>query len=206
MLQNQCPDGTQCPNQRCCPRRRGGYGCCRWGRIANCCPDRITCCPRGWLCLVTERECVQQTYSSVLRVQAAVLVNSTGKRCRDGTAGMDLKSGRSIPSQQVETALKTSGFIGTSGDVSSPVEKYQCPDGTSTCELSSGIDGCCPIQNARWIKIVDTFPRPHSSEGMSSFWQESSCALVFGKLYFHYHSLNQLFSYLCFEKQPKYPN
>ncbi|XP_020600550.1 granulins-like [Orbicella faveolata] len=161
---NQCPDGTQCPNQRCCPRRRGGYGCCRWGRIANCCPDRITCCPRGWLCLVTERECVQQTYSSVLRVQAAVLVNSTGKRCRDGTAGMDLKSGRSIPSQQVETALKTSGFIGTSGDVSSPVEKYQCPDGTSTCELSSGIDGCCPIQNARWIKIVDTFPRPHSSE------------------------------------------
>ena len=111
MLQNQCPDGTQCPNQRCCPRRRGGYGCCRWGRIANCCPDRITCCPRGWLCLVTERECVQQTYSSVLRVQAAVLVNSTDKRCRDGTAGMDLKSGRSIPSQQVETALKTSVFI-----------------------------------------------------------------------------------------------
>ena len=112
---------------------------------------------------------MRQTYSSILRVQAAELVNSTDKRCPDGTAGMDFKAGRSTPSQQVETALKRSGFIDSPGQVSSPGEKYQCPEGTSTCELSSGRDGCCPIQNAReWIKTMDSIPHPHSSEGMSS--------------------------------------
>ena len=191
MLQNQCPDGTQCPNQRCCRKRGGGYACCPWGRTANCCTDRITCCPPGWLCITSRRQCVRQTSSSVLRVQAAVLVNSTDKRCRDGTAGMDLKAGRSVPSQQVEPVLKTSGFIDTSSDASSPDEKHQCPDGTSTCELSSGRDGCCPIQNSGWIKIMDTFPHSHSSTGMSSFWQDNSCSIVFGKLY-------RLFSYLFF--------
>ena len=100
---------------------------------------------------------MQQTYSSVLRVGAAVLVNSTGKRCRDG------KAGKRIPSQQIETAMKRSVLIDD--------EKYQCPEGTSTCKHSSGIDGCCPIQNAKWINIniMDTIPHPHSPEGMSSF-------------------------------------
>ena len=88
-----------------------------------------------------------QTRSSVLRVPAAELVNSTDKCCRDGTAGMDLKAGIRIPSQQVETALKTSGFIDTSGDVSSRDEKFQCPDGTGMCKLFSGRDGCSPIPN-----------------------------------------------------------
>ena len=77
------------------------------------------------------------------------LVNSTDKRCRDGTAGMDPKVSRVIPSQQAEQASKRSGLINTSGDVFSPDEKYQCPDGTTICELSSGIYGCCPIENAR---------------------------------------------------------
>ena len=183
MLQNQCPDGTHCPEKKCCPRPGGGYGCCPYGMRATCCYDGITCCPLSWICVVSERACVRLRYSSVLRVQAAVLVNSTGKRCHDGTTDMELKAGKSIPTQQIETAMKRSGFI----DVSSPDEKYQCPEGTSTCELSSGINGCCPIQNAKWIKIkiMNTISHPHSPEGKSSqVLQEISCSLGFGKLYF----------------------
>ena len=164
----RCPDGIFCPNrQTCCPtspsRRR--YNCCRFYH-ANCCSDYITCCPRYWQCLTTMRKCLKPTYSSVLQMPAILLVNSTDKRCHDGTADIDPKVSRITPSQQEETVLKRSGFIGTSGDVFSPDEKYQCPDGTSTCELSSGIHGCCPIQNARWVKIMDTIPPPHSSDGM----------------------------------------
>ena len=93
--------------------------------------------------------CRRAINSSVLRVQAILLVNSTEKRCRDGTAGMDPKVNRIIPSQQAETAFKRSGLIDTSSDVFSSDEKYQCPDGTTICELSSGIYGCCPIENTR---------------------------------------------------------
>ena len=93
--------------------------------------------------------CKRVIDSSVLRVQAIPLVNSTEKRCHDGTAGMDPKVNKIIPSEQAETAFKRSGFIGTSGDVSSPDENYQCPDGTTICELSRGIYGCCPIKNTR---------------------------------------------------------
>jgi len=67
----------------------------------------------------------------------------------------------------VERESKRNGFIGISSKVFSPDEKHQCPDGTRTCELPSGIDGCCPIQNPRWIKIMDSIPpNPYSSEGM----------------------------------------
>jgi len=147
----RCPDGIFCPNrQTCCPtspsRRR--YMCCRFYH-ANCCSDYITCCPRYWQCLTTMRKCLKPTYSSVLQMPAILLVNSTDKRCHDGTADMDSKVSRITPSQQEETVLKRTGVIGTSDDVFSPGEKYHCPDGTSTCELSSGIHGCCPIQNAR---------------------------------------------------------
>ena len=85
------------------------------------------------------------SYSSVLRIPAHLLANDTDKGCRDGIAGMDLKVGRIRPSQQPETALKRMRFISTSGEVFSTDEKYQCPEGTSICELSSGIYGCCQL-------------------------------------------------------------
>jgi len=148
-----CPDGVVCRGgqQTCCPSSpsRTRFRCCRFAYV-NCCPDYLTCCPRGWTCYTSLRRCVRPgTHSSVLQMPASLLVNSTNKHCHDGTADIDPKVSRITPSQQEETALKTSGFIGTSGDVFSPDEKYQCPDGTSTCELSSGIHGCCLIQNAR---------------------------------------------------------
>ena len=61
-------------------------------------------------------------------------------------------------SQQVEKELKRNGFIGISGNVFFPDETQQCPHGTKTCKLPSGINGCCPIQNPRWIKTMDTIP------------------------------------------------
>ena len=165
----RCPDGIFCGNrQTCCPNspsRRIYLYCPNFHAI--CCPDYITCCPRGWICSTTLRKCLKHTYSSAFQMQTILLINSTDKPCRDGTAGMGPKViSRITPLRQEETALKRSSFIGTSGDVFSPDEKYQCPDGTSTCELSSGIYGCCPIQNARWVKIMDTIPPPHSSDGM----------------------------------------
>ena len=163
MLQVECPDGSHCPDRnRCCITRNPmRYGCCRYGIQAVCCQDRMGCCPAGYICLTRTRRCIQAlTDSSVLRVQAILLVNSTDKRGSDGTAGMDPKISKIIPSQQVETASKRNGFIGTSGNVFSPDEKYQCPDGTSICELSSGIYGCC-----------------HLVRGYVNFWLENSCFL-----------------------------
>ena len=153
MLQVLCADGTHCPDgYRCCPGREViSFVCCPYGRFATCCPDGLTCCPPGYRC--TADRCVHFTDSSVLRVKAILLVNST--------AGMDLKVTKLIPSQQVETASKRNGFIGTSGNVFSPDEKYHCPDGTSICELSSGIYGCC-----------------HLVRGYVKFWQENWCFLV----------------------------
>ena len=117
------------------------------------------------------------TDSPALPEQAILLVNSTDKRGSDGTAGMDPKDSKIIPSQQVETASKRNGFIGTSGNVFSPDEKYQCPDGTSICELSSGIYGCC-----------------HLVRGYVNFWQENSCCLALENLLIY---LLFLFIYSC---------
>ena len=157
-----CPDGKHCPdNHRCCKVVAPiHYGCCAYvGLGANCCPDFRTCCPPGFLC-GAHKTCLAMKDSSALRVQAILLVNSTDQRCRDGAAGMDAKVSKIIPSQQKETASKRNGFIGTSGDFLSPNEKYQCSDGTSICELSSGIYGCC-----------------HLVRGYVKFWQESLCFL-----------------------------
>ena len=174
----RCPDGTHCPDlTTCCargPGRRPDFDCCPLGSAAVCCPNFKSCCPARHVCTtVPPFVCIPLRYSSILRVQAIPLVNSTVKRCRDGTAGMAQKVSKSIPSQQAETASKISGFIGTSGNVFSPDGNYQCLHGTSICELSSGIYGCC-----------------HLVRGYVNFLQENSCFLGFGKLYFYYQQLN----------------
>ena len=160
----RCPDGGYCPaNNRCCPfTPRGRYGCCDFGIRSTCCPDRRTCCPPSHVCRVSVRHCIPLRSSSVSRVQAIPLVNSTEKRCRDGTAGMDSKISRIIPSQQAEQASKRSGLIGTTGNAFFPDEKYQCLHGTSICELSSGIYGCC-----------------HLVRGYVNFKQENLCFFGF---------------------------
>ena len=161
-----CPDGKLCPSYGlCCPAAvAGSYFCCVFGAGATCCSDGTFCCPPRHACLNAHRVCAPLTDSPALPVQAILLVNSIDKRGRDGTAGMDPKDSKIIPSQQVETASKRNGFIGTSGNVFSPDEKYQCPDGTSICELSSGRYGCC-----------------HLVRGYVNFRQENSCFFGFGK-------------------------
>ena len=191
MFQVICPDGKFCPDHgMCCPSEyAGSYFCCVFGHGGTCCSEGEYCCPPRHACLTAHRVCAPLTDSPALPVQAILLVNSIDKRGRDGTAGMDSKDSKMIPLQQLETAWKRNGFIGTSGNVFSPDEKYLCPDGTSICEPSSGIYGCC-----------------HLVRGYAKFWQENSCFSGFGKLYFHYQSLNQLFSYIFSEKQLEYPN
>lgn len=148
-LQVRCPDGSFCPaGSRCCSRRGIGppfYRCCPYGPRSVCCLDGIGCCPPGTICFVAHHQCLA----------ASALGNNKHTYGRDGTAGIDTKVSRIIPSQQVETSFKRIGFVYTSGDVLSPDEKYQCPDGTSPCELFYRIYGCCPIQNKREIKIME---------------------------------------------------
>ena len=107
--------------------------------------QRVHVCPDGTLCPNNKRCC-------------PVPFSLTRWLCCD----------RIRPSQQVETQFKRNGFIVTSGNGFSPDEKHQCPDGTRTCELPSGTEGCCPIQNPKWItEIMDTIlPNPYSAEGM----------------------------------------
>ena len=166
----RCPDGTHCPDHHtCCPKspgQRPGFDCCPYGYAAVCCPNFKSCCPARHVCTTSPPFlCIPLRYSSVLRVQAMPLVNSTNKHCRDGTASMAQKVSKSITSKQAETLLQRSGFIGTSGNVFSPDENCQCLHGTSVCELSSGIYGCC-----------------HLVRGYVNFWQENSFFLGFGKL------------------------
>ena len=147
MLQVVCPDGRLCQAYgKCCPSTHAGsYFCCVFGAGATCCSDGTYCCPARYACLISRGVCVPLTDSPALPVQAIIIVNSIDKRGRDDTAGMDSKDSKIIPSQQVETASKRTGFIGTSGNVFYPDEKYLCSDGTSICELSSGIYGCCHL-------------------------------------------------------------
>jgi len=187
----RCPDGTICPaGDGCCPYtlEHGRYGCCRYGPGATCCPDYLTCCPRGFVCDIVRHRCYRSSR----------LVNNTDELGRDGTAGIHPKASSIIPSQQLETSLKRIGFLHASGDVLSPDEKYQCPDGTNPCELFYGIYGCCLIQNKRRIKIMET-------RGYVKFWREHSCFLALENCIFLTGDWINYF-YLFSQKQLKYPN
>ena len=140
MLQRvRCPGGYTCPaRNKCCRGRsiRPYYRCCALGPHSVCCPGGDFCCPRRTICSLATQQCLHRN----------ALVNNKDTYGRDGTAGIDTNVSRIVPSQQVETSLKGIRFLYTSGDVLSPDEKYQCPDGTSPCELFYGRLGCCPHQ------------------------------------------------------------
>ena len=55
-----CPDDTACPSRNtCCRNSRGGYGCCSHIQ-AQCCQDRIHCCPQNTTCDVSSDKCLQK--------------------------------------------------------------------------------------------------------------------------------------------------
>ena len=164
----RCPDGQLCPaGSKCCRLIRHTapfYSCCPYGSLAVCCFDGRKCCPYGFQCSASGQECLL----------ASALVNNKHTYGRDGTAG--IKFSRIIPSQQVETLSKSIGFVYTSGDVLSPDEKYQCPDGTSPCELFYRIYGCCHIQNKQGIKM--------ENKRYVKFWWEHPCFLALENYFF----------------------
>ena len=135
----RCGDGSLCPaGNKCCRKslRPLSFRCCPHGPLSVCCRGGDYCCRPGRICFLARHQC--------LPINA--LVNNKDTYGRDGTAGIDTNVSRIIPSQQVETSLKEIRFLYTSGDVLSPDEKYQCPGGTSPCELFYGRLGCCPHQ------------------------------------------------------------
>jgi len=54
-----CPDDTACQNGQTCCRNRGGYGCCSHPR-AQCCADKVHCCPGNTVCDVSSDRCLPQ--------------------------------------------------------------------------------------------------------------------------------------------------
>merc|ERR1711935_1057743 len=48
VIATTCPDGGHCPFT-CCQDTGGGYACCDFVS-ANCCSDRIHCCPSEYSC------------------------------------------------------------------------------------------------------------------------------------------------------------
>mmetsp|Transcript_8797 Transcript_8797/g.9775 ORF Transcript_8797/g.9775 Transcript_8797/m.9775 type:complete len:98 (+) Transcript_8797:1-294(+) len=51
-----CPDGTSC-SYTCCLIGNGQYGCCPYVQ-AICCSDGQHCCPAGYTCDLTTKDCV----------------------------------------------------------------------------------------------------------------------------------------------------
>ncbi|KAL1429298.1 hypothetical protein MTO96_016508 [Rhipicephalus appendiculatus] len=52
-----CGDGSTCfDNQTCCQLYDESYDCCPYPR-ATCCEDQDSCCPEGYICMITLRKC-----------------------------------------------------------------------------------------------------------------------------------------------------
>ncbi|XP_076437129.1 progranulin-like [Babylonia areolata] len=95
-----CPDQTQCQDgQTCCPMTGGRYGCCPYPG-ANCCSDKIHCCPSGYSCNLVSQSCDksgvsmpwQEKKPAVASVEAVICPG--GKlECPSGSTCCLLKSG-----------------------------------------------------------------------------------------------------------------
>lgn len=116
-----CPDKEHvCPdNSTCCQLYvPGEYGCCPMPQ-AVCCSDGVHCCPQGSSCDLIHSRCVENEHENEI-----------------------LKSDGAIPfSAFVQEAEHVS-------DIVCPGGKYQCPDGSTCCQLSGGEWGCCPLAHA----------------------------------------------------------
>ncbi|XP_003382695.1 PREDICTED: prestalk protein-like [Amphimedon queenslandica] len=54
-----CPDGGSCPDDNtCCLTGDNKYGCCPQPN-ANCCADKVHCCPSGYSCNVADGTCTR---------------------------------------------------------------------------------------------------------------------------------------------------
>ncbi|XP_065287818.1 progranulin-like isoform X2 [Dermacentor albipictus] len=115
----RCPDGNYCNDgQTCCLLTSGQYGCCPYAH-AQCCSDHTSCCPEGYICKVSTRQCLHKasnhTMPMVQKVQPVLLSAAT-------------------PEVTVPNQLCPDG--------------NECEDDQTCCLLQSGSYGCCPYNQA----------------------------------------------------------
>jgi len=72
--QDTCPANT-CPiSDTCCSLGEGRWGCCPFPD-ANCCSDKVHCCPYGYRCDIRRNQCLKES-SNILNAMAVKLVRS----------------------------------------------------------------------------------------------------------------------------------
>ena len=122
-----CGDGS-CPNgNTCCLTESGSNGCCPLLN-ANCCPNRLTCCPAGYNCCPNGLTCCPAGYSCV------------GNLC--------VGSDHTHPVLKLATLKMEPKKISKGHLQDVPCGDGSCPNGNTCCLTESGSDGCCPLLNA----------------------------------------------------------
>ncbi|KAL3216424.1 hypothetical protein MRX96_051188 [Rhipicephalus microplus] len=122
----KCPDGSYCQStQTCCLLVSGHYGCCPYVQ-AQCCSDHTSCCPEGYRCKVSTKQCVHTTSNHSV------------------AAG-----------QKVDPVIPKSALVSPRpNDVTCP-DGHKCQSGQTCCPLSSTRYGCCPLPDAKVAAFVD---------------------------------------------------
>ncbi|CAH1788058.1 unnamed protein product, partial [Owenia fusiformis] len=120
----QCPDGSTC-----CVMQSGHWGCCPMPE-AQCCSDKLHCCPKGATC------------------------GSGGTCTRDGETfkasrkSLAQQTQRKISRAQIDSEMVHNEVQVMAENIVCPGGTSMCPDGSTCCKLSSGQYGCCPMPKA----------------------------------------------------------
>ena len=116
-----CPDKeSQCSDgSTCCLLKSGDYACCPLAN-ALCCEDKVHCCPGDYKCNTAEGTCTKgDQVIAMFKKQPAI------KEAK----------------QNVLSLIAPQNVICPDG-------KSECADGSTCCQLTSGVYGCCPQANA----------------------------------------------------------
>ncbi|XP_075731292.1 uncharacterized protein LOC119181235 isoform X7 [Rhipicephalus microplus] len=116
-----CGDGSACfDNQTCCQLYDKSYDCCPYPR-ATCCEDQDSCCPEGYICIITLHKCKKAS------------------------------TGEMVPMHYPPTARRDSSKTVTEPSLPNAItcpDGHKCLNGQTCCPLSSGHYGCCPLPEA----------------------------------------------------------
>ena len=122
----KCPGDGECPDKNtCCETSTGIYGCCPKAN-AVCCPDKMHCCPNGYICHDSDEKCLKKATSVPFLDEPDTLEN----------VPMTL-------SKEQDPALDTC-----------PDQQSVCPDGDTCCKAEGRTDyNCCPESHAVCCKV-----------------------------------------------------
>ena len=130
-----CPDGrNECPdNNTCCVTSGNKYGCCPQPN-ANCCSDKIHCCPSGYTCDTARGTCFQGDSIMPMMKKLPSLSSITelkGVVCPDGKSECPSGSTCCIKSDSGYGCCPLARAVCCSDKI------HCCPDGFS-CDASNG--------------------------------------------------------------------